>query len=1224
MSKSETKAQRLLQIQALLLSHPEGLSQSDIARRLNVNRSTVHRYLPDLTTHTPIFEEDGRLFIDRKSFLVNLQLNLNEALALHLATRLLTNRIERHNPHSASLLRKLSETIEKLSPQISRHISLSADIADDPSRFQDPHYLSVLETMALAWAEGRKVRIWHRHQETKKVYVYLFSIYFIEPYAVGYAIHAVGFREPPGSIRTFNLARIERIELSDQFYSIPKDFDPSVLLEQAWGIWYTDNEICEVKLLFSPQVADRVLETRWHPSQQTTLEADGSLTWEAEVAEPKEMIPWIRGWGSDCEVIAPLFLRNQMINEIVSLQRVYIKNQGKDYFQLWAKFQKGDETHWHALLWHMIDSAGVARLLWEDCLSESYKISLASTFDLSIEEAGKLLTFWVALHDIGKAGPEFQKKNLSRKQVLEGMDLHFPKPRTKVPGFHGTATTLILKRLFASNESSFPKEFRLSLAITLGGHHGEFPDNSSLSNDLLEDFHVGKTRWQTLQEQLYTTLKGFLNPPDLTTFPEKLEEINPLFLLIAGLTTTSDWLASNEKFFPFLNAEMDIKQYYEGSLNQAKKALTELGWYGWKSEGVPASFEELFPGFTPNAIQQAVISNCESIDSPFLAIIEAQTGSGKTEAALYLADTVIQRERKAGLYIAMPTQATSNQMHSRTMKFLSHRYSNDKINLHLVHGAAILSDQDQLYQPGNIWNENDLKSSNIQAHLWFLPRKRTLLAPFGVGTVDQTFQSVLQSRHFFVRLFGLSHKVVIFDEVHAYDVYMTRIFKTLLHWLHAIGTSVIILSATLPSSTRRELMEAYNASESQENDMAYPRISIASDHQSLVFHAGDVASHTVQLAWIDISIISIDKMLRHYLKEGGCAAVICNTVNRAQEVFSALKSSFGDDPVEIVLFHSRYPYCWRKEIEDRVLRYFGKETGGRPQKAIVVATQVIEQSLDLDFDFMITDLAPVDLLIQRIGRLHRHEHREDPPDRPGSLKEPICVIAAPEFTGLDVPEFGPDAYIYEKYFLFRTLVILYDREEIRLSEETDALIHAVYSNEKPSALSEKIWEAAQSLMSEMEKSRSESEQSASNYLIRLRNKPIFGCLQSSLNDDVNSLSKHVLVAPTRDFSPSVQIVCLIRDETGVHPVGDPTLIDLEKPIFRHQEISCLRAAATVNHWGVLNYLFSQQCVIPEAFKDSSILHHHYPIIFENGKCELGDWALFLDEERGLSIRKREE
>ena len=1219
MTKSDTKAQRLLQIQALLLSHPEGLTQSDIAKRLNVNRSTIHRYLPELTTHFPVFEEDGRLFIERKSYLVNLQLNLYEALSLHLATRLLTNRIERHNPHSASLLRKLAETIEKLSPQISHHLNLSADIADDPSRFQDPHYLSVLETMALAWAEGRKVRIWHRHQETKKVYAYLFSVYFIEPYAVGYAIHAVGLREPPGSIRTFNLARIERIELTDQFYSIPKNFDPTELLKQAWGIWYTNNEKCEVKLLFSPQVADRVLETRWHPSQQTSREPDGSLIWEAEVAEPKEMIPWIRGWGSDCEVISPLFLRNRIINEIAALQRIYIANQGNDCFRFWAKFSKDDETHWHSLLWHMIDSAAVARLLWKDCLSESIKRSIASALDLSVEGAGKLLAFWVALHDIGKAGPEFQKKNPLHRAILEKLGFSFPVVRHgKMEGFHGTATTWILKRIFSA-DPSIPDNFGRSLAVTLGGHHGEFPRDQILNLPNLDTFHVGDEKWQQIQNELYDKLRQFLEAPTPKVFPSNHAEINSFLLLLAGFTTTADWIASNENYFPFLNGEMPFEAYYAIAMKQAETALKSLGWYGWRSVAEPDEFTKLFESFTPNPIQQTVIEASNELQSPFLMIIEAPTGSGKTEAALYLADTILQREEKSGLYIAMPTQATSNQMYERTANFLAHRYSDDKLNFHLVHGAALLQGK-QSYIPTSIWGDEKPDFSNLQAQSWFLPRKRTLLAPFAVGTVDQTFLSVLQSRHFFLRLFGLSHKVLIFDEVHAYDIYMTEIFKTLLHWLHAVGTSVIILTATLPTSTRQELLHAYNGETLLLDDVPFPRISLAADHGSQVLQAGEVPSRTIGIKWIGPDAAEIAATLFEKLAGGGCAAVICNRVRRAQDIYYAVRAEFQNEEVEIILFHARFPYCWRQAIEKNVLSKFGKNTEDRPGRAIVIATQVIEQSLDLDFDLMVTDLAPVDLLIQRIGRLQRHRKRDH--NRPSGLAQPTCIIAVPPYENGECPEFGSDGYVYEPYFLFRTLLALREKDSLLLPAETDDLIQAVYSPELPESGPETVRETLKAMQTEMRKKQAESQQNAQNFLVPLSNVGFLGSQESSLSDDIEGLSRRVIKAPTREISPSVQIVCLVEVESGLYTLADHNLIDLEMPLSYQQVQSCLRSTIQLNDKRVLNYFFNQAEDPPESFRKCAPLRWQYPIIFTNEQFETSEFRLHLDQERGLDVEMK--
>lgn len=1220
MNPAETKVQRLLQIEALLLDHPEGLTQSDIARRLSVNRSTIHRYLPDLTQHAPIFEEDGRIFIDRKSYLVNLKLNLYEALSLHLATRLLTYRIERHNPHAASLLRKLSKTIEKLSPQISKHLSISADVTDDPSRFQDPHFMSVLETLALAWAEGRVVNVWHRHTKTNKIHQYQFSVYFIEPYAVGLAVHVIGLRNPPDEIRTFNLARIERIELTSDVYQIPDSFDPTQLLQQAWGIWYTDRFPELVTLKFSPRVADRVLETRWHPSQQTHVEVDGSLIWKASVAEPKEMIPWIRGWGADCEVVSPVDLRNKMINEVTSLGRMYIQSKRDSVMELWAKYEKGDETNWHPLIFHLLDTAAVVQLLWDDCLSESYKTSIASAFGSPIDEMSKVLAFWVGLHDIGKASPEFQKKNHSRQRALEELSFEFPSSKTKVDGFHATGTTLILKRILLEEEQSLSRKFKIDLANTLGGHHGEFPDNLILNQYATEKFHVGDQKWQDVQNKIYSDLSAFFDNPVPKACPEDNSLTNPIFMLIAGLTTAADWIASNENYFPFFNADVPLNEYFSIAKKQAKSALKNLGWYGWKSSGDIASFEKLFPEFSPNKIQQAVIDLCPNLDSPFLAIIEAPTGSGKTEAALYLADAIVQRDQKGGIYIAMPTQATSNQMYSRTAKFLSKRYSDDEINLHLVHGAALLINQRQNFQPTNVMGEDGSDYANIHAHGWFLPRKKTLLAPFGVGTVDQTFLSVLKSRHFFLRLFGLSHKVLIFDEVHAYDVYMTEIFKTLLHWLRAVGTSVIILSATLPSSTRSELMKAFGASTPTFEEMNFPRISTVSGGQSQVIQAGTFPSRQIDLQWINKEPASINKVLKEKLSNGGCAAVICNRVNRAQEIYESIKDDFNDDMTEIILFHSRFPYCWRKDIEEKVLAKFGKETGNRPYRAIVIATQVIEQSLDLDFDLLITDLAPIDLLIQRIGRLHRHQNIKSPPTRPPGLEEPLCFVSSPDLS-ISIPDinFGPDAFVYEPYILYRSSLVLAGRKAIHLPKETDKLIEFVYTLEKVPSFSEKMWEDLGKMRKEMMKHHAESQKNAENYLIPSTTTSFLGTLKSFLSDDVQGLSKRILKAPTREITPSIQIVCLENVDGGLYIMNSNHLIDLEGSLTQQQVRLCLQASATLNHLRIINFFLYNFGAPPESFKQSAPLRWHFPVIFTKKKFITEDFTLVVDREIGIQM-----
>lgn len=324
MTRSKTKAERFLAIEAMLLKHPEGLSPAEIARRLGVHRSTIHRYLPELTKIAPIYQNDeGRLFIDRSAYLINVHLTLHEAVAIHLATRLLATRMDRHNPHSASALRKLGIALETLAPHISHHMAQSADVMDDASQRLDPVYLQVLEKLALAWAEERKVQVWHRHEKSGRIFEYTFAPYYLEPYAVGQTTHVIGFREPPRKVRTFKVERIERVELLQERYTIPEEFDPASLLADAWGIWYTEEEPVEVVLRFHPRVSHRVKESRWHHSESLEEQEDGSLLWRAQVAAVQEMLPWIRGWGADVEVLEPTELREVMMGEVNALAKKY-------------------------------------------------------------------------------------------------------------------------------------------------------------------------------------------------------------------------------------------------------------------------------------------------------------------------------------------------------------------------------------------------------------------------------------------------------------------------------------------------------------------------------------------------------------------------------------------------------------------------------------------------------------------------------------------------------------------------------------------------------------------------------------------------------------------------------------------------------------------------------------------------------------------------------------
>ncbi len=313
MSRAIKKSVRLNEIEQLLLSHTGGLSRAEMARRLGVHRSTILRDMADLTL--PLYEDKGLMVLDRESYLVNVRFNIHETLAVHLASRLMAQSLERRNPHSAAALRKLAGALEALAPMISQHVAKTADEIDDAERFSDPRYLQVLEKLTVAWAQNLEARIWYR-KPNNELNEYTCCPYFIEPVAIGQSSYVIGYCVEAQEKRTFKIERIERIELLKTTYCIPEDFDPESLLGDAWGIWYTGKEPVEVALKFYPRAARRVRETRWHHSEQVESLEEGNLLWRARIAEPQEMLPWIRGWGADVEVLAPESLREAVAEEM--------------------------------------------------------------------------------------------------------------------------------------------------------------------------------------------------------------------------------------------------------------------------------------------------------------------------------------------------------------------------------------------------------------------------------------------------------------------------------------------------------------------------------------------------------------------------------------------------------------------------------------------------------------------------------------------------------------------------------------------------------------------------------------------------------------------------------------------------------------------------------------------------------------------------------------------
>jgi CRISPR-associated endonuclease/helicase Cas3 len=1087
---------------------------------------------------------------------------------------------------------------------------------------QDPTRAAVFTTVAQAWIEQRFVRLHYRAFGHEVERTHRFALYLLEPSPWNDGIYLIGQSDLSPKPLTLKLDRIVSAALLGPFVP-PDDFDEAQLLRHAWGIWGGAGEPVTVELKFAAGPTTRRLkESIWHPLEEVTDLPDGGCLWQAPIADWQEMLPWIRGWGASVEVLGPARLRRVMEEEIRRAATLYQIGPAPtipNYQLLWAKTSnKSSSTH--PLICHLMDVAQVTYALWQQTLPPPLKTQMAGMLQLDVEETGRLIAFWAGLHDLGKASPGFQRKYAPGQAKLAAAGIPFAKlVAMNEPCPHATVTTATLTELLVEI-THIDARLARNVAQALGGHHGNWPPPQE--TQALKRYQIGdEPVWGEMRRELVCALHQIFTPP--TVPPREVDDAasNAFFALFSGLVSVADWMGSMEAFFPFCDLlPVDLVKYAAQSGEQACQVLSELDWVNWPASNTVMEFSDLFP-FPPNALQQVAGRIAKQADKPSLVIVEAPTGFGKTEAALYMADVWSVRLEQRGMYVAMPTMATSNQMHQRVRDFLAKRFGSASIKPLLVHSRA---QWQRPVTPPELNLEDESDPQSVRDMSWFLPKKRALLAPFGVGTVDQALLSVLWTRHFFVRLFGLSHKVIIFDEVHAYDTYMSELFQRLLGWLGKLGTSVVLLSATLPGRTRQALVEAYAGHSAPEVAAApYPALTWAREDAIDIMALPEIEPRTIALEWCGREPQAIVEALHEALQLGGCAAVICNTVARAQALYRALKEAQVVPEDDLILLHARFPFAWRESTEQRVLARFGKGAD-RPRKSIVVATQVIEQSLDLDFDFMITDLAPIDLLIQRAGRLHRH-----PRDlRPAPVRTPrLLLTAQADDTG--VPELGNDTYIYAAHVLYRSFAVLVGRSRLVLPAMTPTLIDAVYNDAKLPSETTLSSPLAPALQAELLATHAKLEQqvhadsmTAQQRLVSPAAEHRFLRQRSAGLEEDNPELHAALQALTRLGQPSIQLVCCFEDQAGVLTTPDGEVVLLKGRPDAVQLTALMRATVAVTHPALRRH-FIRKVGVPTAWRDHAHLRDYFPVIFRNGKADLieAGYRLQLSAELGLEIER---
>ena len=769
----------------------------------------------------------------------------------------------------------------------------------------------------------------------------------------------------------------------------------------------------------------------------------------------------------------------------------------QSFYQYWGKCQQSDTSeNYHLLAYHNLDVAACGYFIVKKNYFNSAELFEQLGFSSNeIEKAALWFAYFLAWHDIGKFANGFQQLFQHNNPKLVA-----PDPSKGYLSRHDSLGHWLWKKYLIEKSEIQLEQYNNNIEkiydiwlLIMTGHHGK-PPILEAKGKLSFNAHDKQASLDYIKaiNQLFIADAKLMCYP--TNFFDKTfrKNLTKLSWLLAAITVISDWLGSNEQFFPFCSESMELSEYWANyALANAEKAVATLP---KRSSITPFNgIKNLFPFIEkPTPLQQQALSCQLTNIGPELFIMEDVTGAGKTEASMILAHRLMAVGKAQGIYIGMPTQATANGIYQRTAKVYGQLYQADSHpSLVLAHGASYMNptftqtiiNLDNISQQKYLNNDN---SASSECNEWFVDtRKKSLLAEVGVGTLDQALMAVMPFKHQSLRLLGLRHKLLILDEVHAYDSYMVKLLESLLHYHASQGGSAIILTATLPFFLREKLLNAFYSgltstpsSLTLNTDLPFPLFTQL-NQKSLVEQAietRDEVKRQVKIDWIDNINSGIEK-IKKAIEQGKIICWIKNSVADAISLYQQIKQNLHLDTKQILLFHSRFAYCDRLAIEQKTIEWAGKTSNNTIRSAkIIIATQVIEQSLDLDFDEMISDIAPIDLLIQRAGRLQRHvrdkhgniksaTHQNQPRDE---RNPPILTVFAPTWQDdpsedwLDNPEFRNTKYVYANHaYLWFTQRVLRERGVITMPEEARLLIEAVYRHdlEPPEGLQEAFYKA---------------------------------------------------------------------------------------------------------------------------------------------------------------------
>ena len=1001
--------------------------------------------------------------------------------------------------------------------------------------------------------------------------------------------------------------------------------------------------------------------------------------------------------------------------------------------RLWGKTDQQyrppdlNTVSWQPLLAHLLDVAAVTFELlgWEGPeRAAGFARALGLPGGTLTPGWRRLIALLTALHDLGKATPPFQALHPVGLQTA----LPFPPESLQLHSAHGLMSEQLLCRLFGTLKIDLPLAELLAEAV--GMHHGERATGNK--DTLASHVHLGhhpkgaSTPWSDAQRQLFhlTMTACGLSYPELVNLlnnlPQNTARSGSLMILLAGLTSAADWVGSSLPGglspSPNLQALEDPQAYLTDARLRARQQLRTLGWFPWGHvpgsdpaetlnqerqtivPGVPfpavtrplpagtpeaqmqAAFAYLTPGrpFELRELQKGVIAMVSSLpaDDSALLLIEGPMGIGKTEAALMV--WLLRQDRLRGLYLGEPSMASGNAMYTRIAEFLDAQGLRGQVSFGLTHGASILSPE---YRDALARSERAtaaaLPPERRDGHLastWMYTGGRGILAPFAVGTADQLLLGVLGVKHHFVRLWGVSDRLVILDEVHAYDTYTAGLLDRLIGWLAALGTTVVVMSATLPAAARERLLNAWEDGHGRApisptaGPLPYPRMEMITGGGQRTPWTSTLPPARPLRVGIQPAppgLQDLRDLAISLVEDGGCAGIICNTVERAQKLYALIEEELlarGETPqtlmgrtenfepqpyddrgaVYLHLLHGQYPGDERAAREKDLLARLGKPGGNapvRPRRMILIATQVAEQSLDIDFDVMISDLSPVDLLLQRLGRMWRHDR--PPAERHGHRGPVLHVAGLDQWPSAAVLRATAWGYVYPPALLLRTWTLLraLPGGTVDIPADLDALVQQGYAGQfDDTALDAKQRQELQLAWTNLQRQIADDARTAEDFRLPTAQeyvaapKSIDGDLSGETPGDDQTEEDERPV--TRLGRPSARMVPVTRESGRWEVLGGPfspsrpaRLEELHRREI-DQSIAVYARSLRVSRPELVQALFREPPTIPvgkrggRGWASVPLLMDCVPLEFVNRRAEIisGPRTLYLHLDPVLGLR----